>query len=634
MKNLKLILLFSIALFVIYNSYNKITNYKYDNKEIKYIEGKVKNVKDNKFIINDAYIINDSKTKVINGDYVKVYGVKSEPSINTNFNLFNFKNYLLSKQVYYVYKVNKIKIIRKHKPNIIEKRLNSINNSYLDTLLIGNNIIDEETYESYKINGITHLFAISGMHISILSAVFLNLLNKIFKNKKISYFITSGILVIYMFITNMSASIIRSTLLFICLSINKIFNFKTKPIVYLLLILLLLIYINPFYIYDIGFKYSFIISFFLLYLKPNKLYKVSLLAFFIGFPITINSSYSINLLSPLINIIFVPFFTFIIFPLSLITFIVPYLNPVLTFFINILEFTNKLIATYNIDLIFKYMNPFLVLIYYLIFIISIKKKKFYLLIIYFIIHYNMFYIYPRVTMIDVKRGDSFLIELPFNKGNILIDTGGSDYYDINKNVLTPFLKSKGIKKINYLFLTHGDLDHMGSSINLLKSYKVDNVFTNSYSDTDLEKQIKKKNKISKHTLNINGYLFYFLNKPNKNENEDSLIIYTVLNSKKLLFMGDATIKEEEYLLNSFELNNIDILKVGHHGSKTSSSKYFIDTIKPRYSLISVDKNNIYGHPHESVLNNLKNTKIYRTDQKGSVTFILKEKLKIKTCVNF
>ena len=272
MKNLKLILLFSIALFVIYNSYNKITNYKYDNKEIKYIEGKVKNVKDNKFIINDAYIINDSKTKVINGDYVKVYGVKSEPSINTNFNLFNFKNYLLSKQVYYVYKVNKIKIIRKHKPNIIEKRLNSINNSYLDTLIIGNNIIDEETYESYKINGITHLFAISGMHISILSAVFLNLLNKIFKNKKISYFITSGILVIYMFITNMSASIIRSTLLFICLSINKIFNFKTKPIVYLLLILLLLIYINPFYIYDIGFKYSFIISFFLLYLKPNKLY--------------------------------------------------------------------------------------------------------------------------------------------------------------------------------------------------------------------------------------------------------------------------------------------------------------------------------------------------------------------------
>ena len=182
MKNLKLILLFSIALFVIYNSYNKITNYKYDNKEIKYIEGKVKNVKDNKFIINDAYIINDSKTKVINGDYVKVYGVKSEPSINTNFNLFNFKNYLLSKQVYYVYKVNKIKIIRKHKPNIIEKRLNSINNSYLDTLLIGNNIIDEETYESYKINGITHLFAISGMHISILSAVFLNILNKIFKN--------------------------------------------------------------------------------------------------------------------------------------------------------------------------------------------------------------------------------------------------------------------------------------------------------------------------------------------------------------------------------------------------------------------------------------------------------------------
>jgi competence protein ComEC len=161
-------------------------------------------------------------------------------------------------------------------------------------------------------------------------------------------------------------------------------------------------------------------------------------------------------------------------------------------------------------------------------------------------------------MIDVKRGDSFLIELPYNKGNILIDTGGSDYYDINEKILTPFLKSRGIKKIDYLFLTHGDLDHMGASINLLKNYKVKNVFTNSYSDTELEKQIKNKIKISKHSLNINGYLFYFLNKTNKDENEDSLIVYTNLDGKKFLFMGDATIKEENYLINTFDITNIDL----------------------------------------------------------------------------
>ena len=633
MKNLKLILLFSISLFVIYNSYNKIINYKYDDKEIKFIEGKVKNIKDNKFIINDAYIINNSNINVNEGDFVRAYGVKIEPSSNTNFNLFNFKNYLLSKKVYYVYKVNNIKIIKKHKLNIIEKRLNSINNSYLYTLIVGNNLIDEETYENYKINGITHLFAISGMHISILSGVFLFLLNKLFKNKKFSYLITSSLLIIYMFITNMSASVIRSTLLFICLSINKIFNLKTKPIIYLYLVFLLLIYINPFYIYDTGFKYSFLISFFLLYFKPNKLYKVSILAFLISFPITINSNYCINILSPLINIIFVPFFTFIIFPLSLITFIIPFLNPILNYFINILEYSNNIISNYNINLIFRHMDIILIFIYYLILIISIKKKRYYLFICYFIMNYNLFYIYIRVTMIDFKRGDSFLIELPYNKGNILIDTGGSDYYDINEKILTPFLKSRGIKKIDYLFLTHGDLDHMGASINLLKNYKVKNVFTNSYSDTELEKQIKNKIKISKHSLNINGYLFYFLNKTNKDENEDSLIVYTNLDGKKFLFMGDATIKEENYLINTFDITNIDVLKVGHHGSKTSSSKEFIDYINPKYSLISVDENNIYGHPHKNVLDNLKNSKIYRTDKNGSVTFKIKNnKLKIETCI--
>ena len=100
-----------------------------------------------------------------------------------------------------------------------------------------------------------------------------------------------------------------------------------------------------------------------------------------------------------------------------------------------------------------------------------------------------------------------------------------------------------------------------------------------------------------------------------------------------MFMGDASITTEQEILNTYDLPNIDILKVGHHGSKTSSSEVFIKNTKPKYSVISVGKNNRYGHPNKEVLDNLKNSEIYRTDQDGSIMFKIKNnKLQIETCV--
>ena len=97
-------------------------------------------------------------------------------------------------------------------------------------------------------------------------------------------------------------------------------------------------------------------------------------------------------------------------------------------------------------------------------------------------------------------------------------------------------------------------------------------------------------------------------------------------------MGDAGVEVEKNLIEKYNLENIDVLKVGHHGSKTSSSKEFIDSINPKYSIISVGKNNRYGHPNDNVLDNLNNSKIYRTDQNGSIMFkIKKSKLEIETC---
>ena len=134
-------------------------------------------------------------------------------------------------------------------------------------------------------------------------------------------------------------------------------------------------------------------------------------------------------------------------------------------------------------------------------------------------------------------------------------------------------------------------------------------------------------------LNIDNNKLYFLNdKDYGNQNDNSSVIYTQFNNHKFLFMGDAGVEVEEDLIEKYNLQDIDVLKVGHHGSRTSSSKSFIDEIKPKYSVISVGKNNRYGHPNKEVLEILENSEIYRTDQDGSIMFrINNNKLKIQTC---
>ena len=181
---------------------------------------------------------------------------------------------------------------------------------------------------------------------------------------------------------------------------------------------------------------------------------------------------------------------------------------------------------------------------------------------------------------------------------------------------------------------------MGEAINLVNNFKVENVIFNCGPHNDLEKELikvlnKKKIKYCSciRELNIDNNKLHFLQtKEYDNENDNSNVIYTELNGYKFMFMGDAGIEVEEDLIKKYNLQDIDVLKVGHHGSKTSSSIEFINEINPKYSIISVGKNNRYGHPNKEVLSNLEQSKIYRTDQDGSIMFKIKnKKLKIETC---
>ena len=582
------------------------------------------------------------------GDQIKISGQLSKPSNNTVFNLFNYRLYLLSNKIYFNLKADKIEKVTDNDnffykiKNNVYRRIDQLKSgNYIKAFILGDKQdLDDNMQNIYRENGITHLLAISGMHVTLLASILLFFL----KRFKYSHLIISLFLVFYAFLTNFTPSVLRAVFLFI---LNK-YN-KKKTIVLIACVMLLY---NPYYIYNVGFLFSFVISFYLIYFGKLsnrfknyfiKLLVTSTICFVASIPIMINNFYYINLTSPLINVIFVPFVNFIIFPLCLLVLIIPCFDNLLLFCLHIMEQLSLFFNHFNVDIIMSKINVFFFLLYYLLItIIFLKPKYFYILVVVVLVHTNIRLFNKNIclTMIDVGQGDSVLLEI--KDKSILIDTGGSYFsnYSIAKNKLVPYFKSLGIKKLDYLILTHGDYDHMGEAISLINSFKVDKVIFNNgeYNDLELDliKVLEEKNidyYQNIEELNIANNKLYFLNnKLYDNENDNSNVVYTVLNNIKLLLMGDAGIEVEDNILNKYNLNDIDILKVGHHGSKTSSSEQFINSINPKYSMISVGKNNRYGHPNKEVLYNLDDSIIYRTDYDGSVMFQLKkDKLKINTC---
>ncbi|MBR4830701.1 MAG: DNA internalization-related competence protein ComEC/Rec2 [Bacilli bacterium] len=628
-----------------------ITGYIYDYK----IDGNklTLKIKSRKRVVVNYYFKTEKEKNSYNleyGDHIKLKGEYTSISENTNFNMFNYKKYLYSKKIYYQFNASNIKLIKRNNnilftiKNLMVKRIEKYHSKkYLYVFLLSNkNFLEDNLYSSYKNLGLVHLICISGMHITYI----IMLLNKL-KIKKIFIYI---FLLLYMFLLNFSISIVRCFLMFLLKNIKTKYKLDISNEKLLLIIMLILLIINPFYIYNIAFIFSFVISFGLYYSKTKY---TSLVAFFYSIPILINNYFKINFISLIMNIIFIPIISYIIFPFSCLVFIFNFLDE---YFYYITNFIDKIMLKMNeisiFTLSFSKLNILFIIIYYLILFLAIKNRKFIVGIIILIpVFYlnNMYVITPRVYFLDVGQGDSSLIRI--NNKNYLIDTGGkysysedwkrkNHEYSLSNDLIIPFSRSVGVKKIDYLILTHGDYDHMWEAINLVNNFKVEKVIFNCGEFNDLEQELIKvlnKKKIPYYScikeLNIDNNKLYFLQtKEYDNENDNSNVIYTEINGYKFMFMGDAGKEKEKDILDKYNISDIDVLKVGHHGSKTSSSESFINEMNPRYSVISVGKNNRYGHPNKEVLNNLDNSIIYRTDRDGSIMFKIKNnKLKIETC---
>lgn len=592
------------------------------------------------------------------GAYVLVEGELIKPYNNTIPNNFNYKSYLSNKMIYYQLKIDNIKVI-KESNNIIYKLKNKINKrilkidktGYLKAFILGDNsLIDDMVYESYQSIGITHLFALSGMHVSLLSGIILKGLKKV--NNKLKYLIVIIVLISYGFIVGYPASIKRAITFFIIASINKIFNFKLSTLKILFITVFILIFLNYKIIYDIGFLYSVITVFGIFwgsnFIKSENIiyssFKLSLVAFLFSLPITLACFYEINILSIIYNMFYIPFVSVILYPFCLLTFILPFLEKILVLLIKVME--NISLFLNNIDFFKLYLdfNIGEILLFYILLLVILRYNRFKYFILLFLIVFIDFMI-PYldsslyVYYLDVGQGDSSLIITPHLNEVILIDTGGKLSFDtklegdksyVSEGTLS-LLRSLGINKIDYLILTHGDYDHMGDAIYLVNNIKINKVIFNCGEYNDLEKELMEvleQEKINYYTcineLDINKNKIYFLNSDiYDNENDNSNVTYFNFYNNNFLFMGDAGIDKEKYILDNYNLENIDFFKVGHHGSKTSSSKEFVNMINPKYSLVSVGRNNRYGHPNEEVLDILRDSKIYRTDENGTIKLQIK-----------
>lgn len=258
-----------------------------------------------------------------------------------------------------------------------------------------------------------------------------------------------------------------------------------------------------------------------------------------------------------------------------------------------------------------------------------NKQRFISIILSICLIFSLVKVYPKdlkIYFIDVGQGDSTLIVTPLNK-RILIDGGGSEFGDFNvgESTLLPYLLDRGIKKLDYIILTHFDLDHVQAAMYVIRNIKVDKVIipkqienSEAYSEfvsIVKERVIDVSIVKSGDRINIEKDLYFDVLWPNDGEfitenamNNNSIVCKLRYKNLSVLFTGDIEEIAEEKILELYK-NNLNILqstvlKVAHHGSKSSSIKEFLDAVKPKFAFIGAGKNNLYGHPASEVIERL------------------------------
>jgi len=666
------------------------------------------------------------------GDKISFRGEYKEPERQRNYKGFSYKNYLKSIGIHGTVKVDSVTKLGKENINPVIKISNTLRNYIKEN--VKNNIENEDKRnlllgillgyddelsstikEQFSDSGISHILAVSGMHVSYVVMGVTFALKKVKLPKKITSIITILFLIFFIFLTGEMPSVKRACIMTILLLGASILYRKSDVVTNISFSLLIILIQNPFSILDTGLILSFCATLGIIclnnskqknenvdnklpikkknttflnkiYLKIKEIVEISLWAQFFILPISIFLFNKVTLTFLFSNLIVSSFISAIII-LGLISAIIPikFMYFILNILLEILLLVANFFAKLPISkIIITTPHIILVILYYVILIsfitIRILKKKeikrriekqiltnvdkfkhvvinkrkqiliIFMIIILLIQCMKILFPELKIHFIDVGQGDSMLIITPSNK-TILIDGGGNkdtENFDVGKQTLLPYLLDRKIKKIDYLMISHFDVDHSNGTIAVLENIKVKTLVISKQIEISDEYEkiieiVKRKNVDvlvveAGNQISIDKEVKLQILYPEENLkyadlNNNSIVAKLTYNNFSMLFTGDIEKEAEQHLVNKYANTNVlksTILKIPHHGSKTSSTEKMLQEVNPRVALIGVGKNNMFGHPNTEVLERLEkiNCKIYRTDEMGEITIKVNKNGKI------
>ncbi len=562
------------------------------------------------------------------GDCFEVANIHAVENKYNNQSSFDYQRYLKSKSIFNTADATKLVSHNDSLINFVKnKRLAIINQNctinqttcpYINSLIFGDKSIDDYQKSIYGQIGIAPIFAISGMHITIIYDLLIYWLSKMRIVIQKANIISISLLLIYSIFAGSSVAVNRALLM-----VGMKTLFTVKALDGLLIAFMISIIFNPYNLLNNGYLLSYIITFGIItfprfdfsrnWLNPLAL---SSSCYLLALPLSYHYSYSFNLLAPLAMIVFVPMITLVLMPIGLIASIFP-IQLIENLLVLVIDLINSLAAGFNL---FTIYGGHITSISWLIFIaicFRLYKEKYkaliYLLLWFVFISLDIT-IYPTITFIDVGQGDSALVETMGN--DVLIDVGNTSDEVVNQ------VRYSGINQVDQVFISHAHLDHYGALSEISQYLDIDQVYE------------LQGNQIIKDSVGISEFyssehldvIPYY----GTNDNDRELIVKFKFEHLSFLFPGDVELESEDYLVKNYcqELNS-DVIKVPHHGSKTSSSPQFLDCVSPEVAVISSGRHNMYKHPSDEVVERYNDiSQVYNTQDEGEIKFKVKgQKLK-------
>ncbi len=572
---------------------------------------------------------------------------------------------------------NTILEIRKRVDNVLAKFHNKNTTALLRGLLLADrSLIDYEIKSEFINSGVVHILAVSGLHVGFISLIFIFLFQRL--NIFLKYSFTIIGLILFTILTNAPPSVVRATIMGIVIILSLMSGRKYNSFNAVSISAFIILLINPDELFYSSFQLSFaaVISILIFYpilksaihqlnIKSNFIQNIFLFAALsiaaqIGtIPFVLIYFNKLSIISLIANLIVIPLVGFII-GLGIFTIIISFISPLICSYYAsanelltyILYFiTNKLgnlpiaylpVTGFSVIDMIIYYTSIAAIIYLWKKFQSMKAKIIMIILLTFNFILwskldNVNYLpdnYLSIMVIDVGQGDSYLFRFPDGQ-TALIDAGNANkYFDNGKRIIMPLIEYLGIKKIDYAFISHIDYDHYRGFLSLIKNNKIKFVYKPPLDSMDKEdknfetflKQYSIPFKYySKNILNIGNVRIYILNDSlyYNNSNDRSGVLKIKYGKTSFLFTGDISKKAEiNYVKKYNKFLQSDLLKVSHHGSKTSTSNIFLNYVKPKYAVISAGISNTFNHPDKEVVERLteRNIKIFRTDKEGAVLF--------------